>query len=89
MGTISAQVSLYPLRQAALESTVEEAVGALARPGLQVRVGEMSTLVWGDEEAVFDALRDAFRVGTALGLTVMVATISNACPLPAGESADA
>ena len=46
----------------------------------------MSTLAWGDDEKVFSALLDAFRGAAARGQTVMVITVSNACPLP-GETA--
>lgn len=82
MSRISAQVSLYPLRQASLDSAIREAIGALRAHGLDTRPSEMSTLVWGDEAALFDGLRDAFSRATAFGDTVMTVTISNACPLP-------
>jgi hypothetical protein len=42
----------------------------------------MSTLVWGDDEDVFPALMEAFRKAAAVGDTVMVITLSNACPRP-------
>jgi len=41
----------------------------------------MSTLVRGPLEEVFAGLADAFRAA-AEGGTVLVATVSNACPLP-------
>ncbi len=44
----------------------------------------MSTLVWGEEKALFAALREAFAQGTARGAAVMTVTLSNACPLPGG-----
>lgn len=84
MTVISAQISLYPLGQQALGPAIDDAVRALQRPGLQVRVGEMSTLVWGEEEVLFAALRAAFDQGTARGAAVMTVTLSNACPLPGG-----
>jgi microcompartment protein CcmL/EutN len=40
----------------------------------------MSTLVTGDVAAVFAALRHAFDAAAEHGGTVMVATVSNACP---------
>jgi uncharacterized protein YqgV (UPF0045/DUF77 family) len=83
---ISAQVSVYPLRQDDLSPTVDAVVGALSRHGIERRTGEMSTVVWGDDEKVFPALLDAFRQAAAQGHTVMVITVSNACPVPGKET---
>jgi len=86
---ISAQVSLYPLRQERLSPAIQEAVRAFTAHGLEVQVGSMSTLVWGDDEQVFAALKEAFRRAAERGETVMVVTLSNACPLPgAGQNRD-
>ena len=82
MSTITAQVSLYPLRQASIEPAIRDAVRVFRQRGLSVRRGEMSTLVWGEEQAVFDAMREAFHLGTERGDTVMTVTFSNACPRP-------
>ena len=79
---ITAQISLYPLRQVSIGPPIREAVRILRGHGLQVRIGEMSTLVWGEEEALFAALRDAFHQVAARGDTVMAVTLSNACPPP-------
>ena len=77
---ISAQVSLYPLRQASLGPAIREAVRVLRQHGLETRMSEMSTLVWGEEGDVFDALQAAFHQAAARGDTVMTVTFSNACP---------
>ena len=79
--TISAQVSVYPLRQDRLSPAVEEVREALAARGLDPRVGPMSTVVSGEAVAVFDALREAFRRAAAHGHVVMTVTLSNACPV--------
>jgi uncharacterized protein YqgV (UPF0045/DUF77 family) len=79
---ITAQVSLYPLRQESIEPAIREAVSILRRHGLESRVGEMSTLVWGEERAVFAALEEAFHQTAERGDTVMAVTLSNACPSP-------
>ena len=79
---ITAQVSLYPLRQISIGPIIRETVRVFERHGLHVRVGEMSTLIWGEEKAVFEALQEAFREGTEHGDTVMSVTLSNACPEP-------
>jgi uncharacterized protein YqgV (UPF0045/DUF77 family) len=82
MGLVTAQVSLYPLRQASIGPPIREAVRILREHGLQTRIGEMSTLVWGEEEAIFVALQNAFHQAAARGDTVMTVTLSNVCPLP-------
>lgn len=50
--------------------------------GLTVRVGEMSTLIWGEEQAVFDGVEEAFYQAAEEGDVVMHVTFSNACPEP-------
>jgi hypothetical protein len=42
----------------------------------------MSTLVWGEEQAIFAALEEAFRRAAERGDMVMTVTLSNACPMP-------
>ena len=79
---ISAQVSLYPLRQKAIGPGIREALRIFQEHGLDIRLGEMSTLIWGEEHAVFAALQEAFHRTSETGDTVMTVTISNACPLP-------
>jgi uncharacterized protein YqgV (UPF0045/DUF77 family) len=78
--TISAQVSVYPLGQEAFIPPIDAAIAALKGPGLETRVGPLSTLVTGEEDVVFAALRRAFDVTVAQGATVMVVTLVNACP---------
>ena len=82
MVAVSAQVSLYPLRQTRLDPTIRRALAIFERHGLEVQAGAMSTLIWGDEERVFRALQEAFREASLTGEVVMVVTLSNACPLP-------
>jgi uncharacterized protein YqgV (UPF0045/DUF77 family) len=82
MSVISAQVSLYPLRQESIGPAIRQAVRVLRHHGLETRIGEMSTLVRGEEQAVFAALEDAFHQAAEGGDTVMAVTLSNACPSP-------
>ena len=86
METVSAQVSLYPLRQASIGPTVREIVRVLRESDIETRVGEMSTLVWGEEQAVFQALQAAFHQAAGRGDVVMVVTLSNACPEPSQKA---
>ncbi len=84
---ISVQVSLYPLGQDNIDPAIKAILAALDEHGLPYEVGSMSTTVWGMDEAVWSALQDAFRRAAAYGSAVMQVTVSNACPLPAGSSA--
>ena len=79
---ITAQVSLYPLRQDDLSPAIDAVTQAFSRHGIEKETGAMSTLVWGDDEKVIPALVDAFRGAAARGHVVMVVTMSNACPWP-------
>lgn len=73
---ISAQVSLYPLRQAHLSPAIQAVRDALTAAGLQPQVGPMSTMVTGEATVVCAALHAA-----ATGQVVMTVTLSNACPV--------
>jgi uncharacterized protein YqgV (UPF0045/DUF77 family) len=83
MKPISAQVSLYPLRQSELAPAIAGAIEAFRARGLEVRPGSMSTLVTGEAEAVFDALKASFQAAADLGDVVMVVSLSNCCPAAA------
>jgi uncharacterized protein YqgV (UPF0045/DUF77 family) len=78
---VSAQVSLYPLRQDRLAPAIEVVRAALMAAGLTPAVGAMSTVVTGEDAEIFAALSDAFARAAALGQVVMSITVSNACPV--------
>jgi len=82
MRVMSAQVSLYPLRQVSIGTPVREAVRVFHDHNLKTRMGAMSTLVWGEEQEVFAALQEAFHRAAEHGDVVMTVTLSNACPSP-------
>jgi uncharacterized protein YqgV (UPF0045/DUF77 family) len=82
MHGISAQVSIYPLRQDNLSPAVDAVGKALDREGVESQLGSMSTIVWGEDEKVFPALMEAFQNAANIGETVMIITVSNACPIP-------
>ena len=99
---VSVQVSVYPLGQNDLAPAIEAVWRVFQEHRLACQPGPMprrrdggmeylSTLLEGDDEAVFAALREAFpadvmagwstyRAASELGATVMAATASNACP---------
>jgi tRNA-Thr(GGU) m(6)t(6)A37 methyltransferase TsaA len=79
---LTAQVSLYPLRELELAPAIENALEIFHQQGLDVTPGSMSTLISGDVSRVFRALQRAFEMAVEEGEAVMVATFSNACPIP-------
>jgi tRNA-Thr(GGU) m(6)t(6)A37 methyltransferase TsaA len=86
---LTAQVSLYPLRQESLAPTIDGALDIFRRQGLSVMPGPMSTLLSGDVVDIFKALQQAFeRTASDDGDLVMAVTLSNACPAPETEIAD-
>jgi tRNA-Thr(GGU) m(6)t(6)A37 methyltransferase TsaA len=82
---ITSQVSLYPLGQASLASTIDETLRVFREHGLDVKPGAMSSLVVGKDTAVFNALQEVFSRAAEQGPVLMVATFSNACPVPSKE----
>ncbi len=83
MIAVSAQLSVYPLRQPELSPTIDETLEICRVYDLDVQPGGMSTVLTGDDEQVFAALKGAFRAAAARGDVVMVVTLSNACPAAA------
>jgi uncharacterized protein YqgV (UPF0045/DUF77 family) len=79
---VSAQVSLYPLGQEDLEPAIRAIWQAMGAHALEYKPGPMSTLTWGDDDAVLEALKDGFRRAVELGPAVLIITLTNACPLP-------
>jgi uncharacterized protein YqgV (UPF0045/DUF77 family) len=77
---VSAQVSVYPLGPVEVAPAVEAVWKVLESSGLSFAPGTMSTVVEGRSEDVFTALRQAFEMVADTGATVMVVTVSNACP---------
>lgn len=80
---VSAQLSVYPLRQESLAPGIRMVTDALVRAGLSPQVGSMSTVVVGEADIVFAALRDGFTSAADQGHLVMTVTVSNACPVEA------
>ena len=78
---ISAQISVYPLRQEHSGPAIDAVRKALESRELHPEVGAMSTIVTGEAKDVFVALQEAFDRAAASGHVVMTVTISNACPI--------
>ena len=79
---LAAQVSMYPLRQPRLSPAIDEAVGIFKQHDLEVTPGAMSSVVSGEDEALFAAIKEVFQRISEQGEVVMILTISNACPVP-------
>lgn len=78
---VSCQFSLYPLGVEHLSPILNQALQEVADLGLEYEVGNMSTQMSGPPELVFRALERAFAVAAEHGGVVLVATVSNACPV--------
>jgi uncharacterized protein YqgV (UPF0045/DUF77 family) len=81
MTIASAQISIYPLRQNRLSPAIEAVRAALVAHGFSPKVGTMSTIVVGEDAAIFAALAEAFTQAAETGEVVMTVTVSNACPV--------
>jgi uncharacterized protein YqgV (UPF0045/DUF77 family) len=77
---LGCQFSVYPLRQSDVDTPVQASIHAARAEGCEVRVGNLSTLVWGSEEEVWAALRAAFRAAQRHGPAVITATLAAGIP---------
>ena len=77
---VGCQFSVYPLRQTDIDTPVQATIHAAAAAGVSVRVGNLSTLLWGSEDEVFAALRAAFRAAQHHGPAVVTATFAAGMP---------
>ena len=77
---IQAEISLYPLGTANLDTAIGSFIDALSRPGVFVAPGNMSTVVEGEMADVFEALQAAMTAASEQDHVVMVLKMSNACP---------
>ena len=81
MSEISAQVSIYPLRQPDLSPTIRMALETFKKYSLDITPGPMSTLLIGAQSEIFNALQETFTLASQAGEVVMITTFSNACPV--------
>jgi uncharacterized protein YqgV (UPF0045/DUF77 family) len=76
---VGCQFSVYPLRQSDIDVPVQAAIKAAAEH-CSLRVGNLSTLLWGSEDEVFHAVREAFRAVQEHGPAVLTATFAAGMP---------
>jgi len=77
---VGCQFSVYPLRQSDIDTPVQAVIRAAHGAGVSVRVNNLSTLMWGDEDQVFAALRAAFRAAQRHCPAVLTATLAAGMP---------
>jgi uncharacterized protein YqgV (UPF0045/DUF77 family) len=81
---VQAEISLYPLRIDRISEQINTFCDALAKNGLRVETGNMSTCISGDLNQVFDGLKTAAEgVGPECEF-VLIVKVSNACPFASG-----
>ncbi len=78
---VSVQVSFYALDGAELAAALQTFITVLDGYGLDYEVGAMSTVIRGELDGIFAALRDAYGQASEGTAAVMVMTVSNACPV--------
>jgi len=78
---ISAQISLYPLGRKKLSPAIEEAWKVIGKYDILVEKGAMSTVLTGDREEIFNAVKETFEKLSEKGMLVLTVTFSNACPV--------
>ncbi|MFO7959031.1 MAG: YkoF family thiamine/hydroxymethylpyrimidine-binding protein [Candidatus Brocadiia bacterium] len=78
---VEAEVSLYPLGEKEFRREAELFVEVLREHGSHVEVGDMSYLVEGESDVVFDALRAGYEYTASRGGCVLVVKACNACSL--------
>lgn len=83
-----AEVSLYPLRTAALMDFINPFAGRLRRGGLGVEVGPTSSHVSGECRDMCRALREAFEAAARKSDVVVTVKVTNACPEIGGPITD-
>ncbi|TCS79411.1 YkoF family thiamine/hydroxymethylpyrimidine-binding protein [Tepidibacillus fermentans] len=80
---ISCQLALYPLATKQFESVITKALQAikpLESQGLTIEVGSMSTVIKGNDDLVWEAVRTLFEESIKEGHQIVLnATLSNEC----------
>ena len=78
---LAAQVSIYPLCQPDLSQAIDVALDVFKKYDLEVTAGAMSSVISGEDEILFSAIKEAMQKTSEQSEIVMVATFSNACPV--------
>ncbi len=77
---ISCQLSLYPLGDSDYNQIITRSLEELEKlEGLSIKVSDMSTVIFGEEELVWQGIKNLYREADRLGDFSLVATFSNVC----------
>lgn len=77
----SMEVSLYPLGGADIGTRIYQCIEIFRKYNLAITTGTMSTVIAGESDALFRALREAYDAAASMDGVVMVVKISNVCPV--------
>jgi uncharacterized protein YqgV (UPF0045/DUF77 family) len=83
---IEAQFSLYPVKEQHLAPFIDKAVEIMRSLGLEVTVGPMSSLTYGESATIFRAFDRIIEEFGGTVRFVLITTISNACPVGVQET---
>jgi uncharacterized protein YqgV (UPF0045/DUF77 family) len=78
---LEADVSLYPLAEQYLQHPVHDFVETLEENGCSVENGPTSSIVKGESEQLFQALRKGYEQAAVKSGCVLIIKICNVCPL--------
>lgn len=78
---LSMELSLYPLGTGELSVAISQFVEIMEAYGLSIVTSSMSSVVSGKANVLFPALQKAVTIVAQKNLMVLVAKISNACPI--------
>jgi len=82
---IQAELSFYPLGTDAVGERVKLFIDGLSAPGISVHPGPMSTVISGEDTAVFKVVQHCFVLSAEAGSAVLCARFSNSCPAPGDD----
>lgn len=77
---VSAEVSLYPLKQPGISEPIKKFIYIIESKGLPAEMGPMSSLVTGELGHIMGAIKEAFEKTAEDMECVLIIKISNACP---------
>ncbi|SMB99940.1 YKOF-related Family [Thermanaeromonas toyohensis ToBE] len=76
---LACQVALYPLGVKEYSQLIKEVLASWSAGQVQVETNSMSTIIRGEEEEVWRAVKTLFEAAADRGEVVLVATFSNRC----------
>lgn len=77
---IQAEISIYALKTESLSEAIEEFCETAEASGVEITGKKMSTLIAGESEVLFEAVKMGFEKIAERYKVVMDAKFSNACP---------